>query len=66
MPTFLLVQYVPEVLDGWLIVVYLRWLGVDWWALGKAFFSSIKVTSGKIVAMAVGITYVLVAGIDRS
>ena len=40
LPLFLAVQYIPEVVDAWLALVYLSYLGVDWRALGESFRSN--------------------------
>ena len=36
LPSFLLVKSIPEVLDAWFIVVYLRYVGIDWWGFGRS------------------------------
>jgi len=33
LPLFVAVQYIPEIIDGFLIIVYLSYLGVDWQGL---------------------------------
>ncbi len=40
LPLFAVVQFVPEIVDGWLIIVFLRYIGVDW--RGLAFSVSVQ------------------------
>ena len=40
LPTFIAVQYMPEFVDGWLIIVYLSYLGVSWAAVARSFISA--------------------------
>lgn len=51
LPVFLAVQFGPEVLDAWLIIVYSRYLGVDWPAVGKSFFGNPRTVMCKAACM---------------
>lgn len=65
LPSFLAVQCIPELLDAWLIVVYLRYLGVDWWALGRALVVDRRFAVAKVLCVFGSFLWVISAGIDR-
>jgi len=51
LPIFLAVQFVPEIIDGYLIVVYLTYLGVDWLQLASDMCANSLLLSGKAAAL---------------
>lgn len=50
LPLFLLAQFGPELLAAWGIIVYLRYLGLNWLALGKALFGKPRDVMCKVLA----------------
>jgi len=65
LPAFLAAQYGPELLDAWLLVIYLRYLGVNWLDLGKA-FGNARVVVIKSLSLMFAIWSVTLAGIDSN
>ena len=65
LPLFFVVQYTPELLDAWLIIVYLRCLGVNWLELGRSFFTDGRFLFAKVTALLTPVLYVINAGINR-
>ena len=64
LPLFLVVQFGPEVLDAWAVLAYLHYLGVDWLALGKSFFSNSRFLLAKPACILCVILYFFSAGIS--
>ena len=51
LPLFLLVQFGPELVGAWFVIVYLRYLGVDWRDLIKSSFGKPHVLILKVVGL---------------
>ena len=48
LPIYITVQYIPELLDAWLIIVYLSHLGVGWSQLASNILENPRILAGKL------------------
>ena len=64
-PPFLAVQSVPELLDAWLIIVYLRYIGLDWPALARSLVAQRRFSLAKVLTVVASFLLVINMGIRR-
>lgn len=65
LPQFFAVQYIPELADGWFIIVYLRWIGIDWWSVAKSLRADIRVVAMKTNTVFVSLLFMILAAMSR-
>ena len=63
LPLFSAVQFLPEIVDGWLIIAFLRYVGVDWRELAASVSAHWRNMGGKIFACVGPLFLVLLAAI---
>ena len=63
---FAATQYVPELLDGWLIIVYARSLGVDFLAVAKSIRSDYKLLATKVGSVCITFCALIAMAIKTS
>ena len=61
LPLFAVVQFVPEIVDGWLIIVFLRYIGVDWRGLAFSVSVQRRHVVVKVLACLVPMLYIVMA-----
>ena len=64
LPKFATVAYGPEVLDAFLITIYLRRVGVDWLGLCKDMMKDRCFVFAKVICLFYVLLLLLLAGID--
>ena len=65
LPLFFTIQYIPELLDGWMIVVYLRYLGVDWSIFVNPLKSNPRAFLAKLGTLVTPILYIFVVAMGK-
>ena len=65
LPMFAAAHYLPNFFEGWLILIYLRYLGVDWVALARSIRVDFRFPLAKLTATIVPVLYVIRAAIHR-
>ncbi len=61
LPLFAAVQLLPEIVDGWLIVAFLRYVGVDWRGLAFSVSVQRRHAGVKVLACLVPMLYIVMA-----
>ncbi len=61
LPLFAAVQLLPEIVDGWLIVAFLRYVGVDWRGLASSVSVQRRHAGVKVLACLVPMLYIVMA-----
>ena len=64
LPFFFGVQSIPELLDAWFVVVYLRYLGIDFWAFWKSMVLDRRFLAAKVLSVLISFVWVVGMSID--
>ena len=61
LPLFAAVQLLPEIVDGWLIVAFLRYVGVDWRGLALSVSVQRRHAGVKVLSCLIPMLYIVMA-----
>ena len=61
LPLFAAVQLLPEIVDGWLIVAFLRYVGVDWRGLASSVSVQRRHVGVKVLTCLMPMLYIVMA-----
>lgn len=64
-PIFVTIQCVPELIESWLVITYLRRIGVDFSALGLYILANPRVVLSKVSTFLAVLCFTLLCAVDR-